>query len=168
MTHVSDLEPPVHGDDWLGLHDGVLPSDGALSWATRPDCGAVVVFAGTVRDHAEGRSGVTRLQYEAYDEHVVPKLAEIAAAARQRWPVIGRVVLLHRVGTVPLGEPSVLVVVSAPHRDEAFEAARFAIDTLKESVPIWKREFWDGGDDWGLGAHDLRPAGDPARAESGA
>jgi len=158
MTAVSHVEPPVHGEDWLGLHDAELPSDQALAWASRSDCGAVVVFAGTVRDHAEGRSGVTRLEYEAYDEHVVPKLGEIAAAARRRWPAVGRVALLHRVGSVPVGEPSVLVVVSAPHRAEAFEAARYAIDTLKESVPIWKREFWDGGESWGLGANALQPA----------
>jgi molybdopterin synthase catalytic subunit len=158
MTPVSPLEPPAHGDDWLALHEGPLPSHDALSWATRSDCGAVVMFAGTVRDHAEGRTGVTHLDYEAYEEQVVPKLADIADETRRLWPDVGRVVLLHRLGTVPLGDPSVLVVVSTPHRAEAFEAARFAIDTLKASVPLWKREHWADGDGWGLGAHELAPA----------
>lgn len=154
---MSHLEPPAHGDDWLALHDGPLPSDTAMRWATRPDCGAVVVFAGTVRDHAEGRTGVTKLEYEAYEEHAVPKLGAIASGVRRQWPAVGRVALLHRIGAVPLGEPSVLVVVSAPHRAEAFEAARWSIDTLKESVPIWKREFWGSSSDWANGARDLRP-----------
>jgi molybdopterin synthase catalytic subunit len=79
-------------------------------------------------------------------------LAAIAADARRRWPGLGRVALLHRVGRLELGEVSVAVVVSAPHRGEAFEAARFAIDTLKETVPIWKRESWSGGSDWGTRA----------------
>jgi molybdopterin synthase catalytic subunit len=111
---------------------------------------------------------VTHLDYEAYEEQVVPKLADIAAETRRRWPSVGRIALLHRVGTVPLGDPSVLVVASAPHRAEAFEAARFAIDTLKEAVPIWKREFWDDGEGWGLGAHDLRTAARPTVPERGA
>jgi molybdopterin synthase catalytic subunit len=139
-------------DDWLGLTDACLPVEEAQTWAVRPDCGAVVVFCGTVRDHADGREGVTSLEYEAYDEQVGPRLAAIAADARRRWPGLGRVALLHRVGRLELGEVSVAVVVSAPHRGEAFEAARFAIDTLKETVPIWKRESWSGGSDWGTRA----------------
>lgn len=166
---MSDLGAPRDGGDWLGLTSGALPVAAGLEWASIPSCGAVVVFTGTVRDHAEGRDGVTHLEYEAYDEHVVPKLREIASEARRRWPVIGRVVLLHRTGIVALGEPSVVVVVSAPHRPDAFDAARFAIDTLKASVPIWKREFWSEGDDWGQGGQPVRDASDRATAtiESG-
>jgi molybdopterin synthase catalytic subunit len=113
-----------------------------------------------VRDHAEGRSDVSHLEYEAYDEMVVPKLAEIVAETRARWSDVGRIVLIHRVGRLGLGESSVVACVSAPHRPEAFAAARFAIDALKVSVPVWKREIWDGGSDWGTNAADLVDATD--------
>jgi len=126
-----------------------------MGWVTLPGCGAQVVFSGTVRDHAEGRSGVSRIEYEAYTEQVEARLTDIAREARHRWPMVGRIALLHRVGELTVGEISVLVVVSAPHRAEAFEAARWSIDVLKETVPIWKRETWEGGADWGTGAHDL-------------
>jgi molybdopterin synthase catalytic subunit len=128
----------------------------AVAWAERPQCGAVVLFTGTVRDHAEGRSGVTSLEYEAYEEEVSVRLAAIAAEARRRWPMLGRVALLHRVGSLEVGDTSVLVVVSTPHRAEAFDAARFCIDTLKTTVPIWKRETWGGGTDWAATSHPLR------------
>lgn len=159
---MSDLAAPSDADEWLGLTSHPLPVAAALDWASIPRCGAVVVFTGTVRDHADGRQGVTHLEYEAYDEQVVPKLREIAAEVRTGWPDLGRIALLHRVGVVALGDPSVAVVASAPHRAEAFEAARFAIDTLKASVPIWKREFWSEGDDWGQGARSVRAASDRA------
>lgn len=139
----------------------------ALDWSVVPGCGAVASFVGTVRDHAEGRTGVVSVHYEAYRELVVPKLADVAAAARRQWSDLGRLALLHRVGTLAVGEASVLVVVSAPHRAAAFDAARFCIDTIKATVPIWKRETWDGGSDWGLGAQPLSavddrpPAGHP-------
>jgi molybdopterin synthase catalytic subunit len=149
------VRAPAHGDDWIGLGVEPLPVEAALAWTVRPDCGAQVLFSGTVRDHAEGRPGVSELEYEAYAEQVEPRLARIAGEARQRWPVLGRVVLLHRVGVLHLGECSVVVVVSAPHRHEAFVAARWCIDTLKSTVPIWKRETWEGGVDWGTGAQDV-------------
>lgn len=152
---MSDVRPPVDLDDWLALTDEPLPVAAAYEWAVLPGCGAVVVFSGTVRDHAEGRPGVSLLEYEAYEEQVVPKLAVIAAEARLRWPTLGRLVLLHRVGPLHVGACSVIVAASAPHRPEAFEVARFAIDTLKATVPIWKRETWDGGEDWGTCAHDV-------------
>jgi molybdopterin synthase catalytic subunit len=149
------MVPPAGEADWLGLTEGPLPVAAAYEWAVLPSCGAVVLFSGTARDHAEGRPGVDRLEYEAYEDHVVPRLEEIVAEMRRRWPVLGRIAMLHRTGPVALGESSVIVVVSAPHRGEAFDAARFGIDTLKASVPIWKRESWDGGSDWALGAHDV-------------
>jgi len=165
---VSDLQPPPDADEWLGLTAAPLPVGAALDWATLPGCGAVVVFTGTVRDHAEDRAEVTHLEYEAYDTEVVPTLAAVAVEARRRWPVVGRIALLHRIGVVDLGEASVIVVVSAPHRPEAFEAARFAIDTLKETVPIWKREFWKDGSGWGQDArHVTTAAGATAPAEAG-
>jgi len=142
------FDPPFGGDDWVGITADTLPTVAAASFVGRPDCGASVVFTGAVRDHSEGRPGVRSLDYEAYDEQVTPRLAAIAAEARARWPAIGRLVLLHRTGLLGVGEPSVVVAASAPHRGEAFEAARFCIDTLKATAPIWKREAWDGGDDW--------------------
>ena len=126
----------------------------ASEWAVRPDCGALVVFAGTARDHAPGRPGVTGLEYEAYEELVVPKLASIVDEARIRWPEIGRMAIIHRVGEVAIGEASVVVAVSSPHRPESYEASRFAIEALKASVPIWKRETWSGGDDWSVEGHE--------------
>ena len=151
MVTVSDeLVPPVDCDTWTGLADGPLPVEAASAWAVLPSCGAVVTFSGTARDHSVGRDEVSRLEYEAYESQVVPRLDEIAATARNRWEDLGRIVLLHRIGEVPITESAVVVAVSAPHRGHAFEAARFAIDTLKETVPIWKREDWSEGSSWGL------------------
>ncbi len=148
--HYADGAPPADGDSWTGLFDGPLPIEAASAWAVLPACGAVVTFSGTARDHSVGREGVSRLEYEAYTSQVVPRLDDIVAAARTRWPDLGRMVLLHRVGVVPITESAVVVVASAPHRDHAFEAARFGIDTLKATVPIWKREDWSEGSSWGL------------------
>lgn len=133
------------------------------TWVVVPGCGASVTFSGTVRDHAEGRPGVTSIEYEAYAAQVEPRLAAITAAARARWPDVGRLALLHRTGPLAVCESSVVVAASAPHRGEAFEAARFLIDTLKATVPIWKKEAWDGGADWGLDAKELRDVADLAR-----
>jgi len=157
-VHAVDLVPPATGDDWLGLTQQPLDVAAAYAWAVRPSCGAVVVFSGTVRDHATDeagvlRTGVTALTYEAYLEQAMPKMAEVAHELRRRWPNTGRVIIHHRVGPLHLGDSSVLVVVSAPHRPEAFDAARYGIDAVKASVPIWKLESWDGGSDWGTGAH---------------
>lgn len=161
-THGYDagVQPPDTGDEWLGLTDAELPIGEMYQWCVRPDCGAVVLFSGTVRDHAEGRTDVIELEYEAYDEMVVPKLREIVDETRARWADLGRVALVHRVGRLGLGESSVVAAVSAPHRPEAFAAARFAIDALKVSVPVWKREIWEGGSDWGTNAADLVNAAD--------
>ena len=142
----------------MGITAAQLPVAEAYEWAVRADCGADVLFSGTVRDHAEGRSGVQHLTYEAYEEQAVPKMAEIATEVRGRWPATGQIVLLHRTGKLGLGESSVIVVGSSPHRPEAFEAGRYAIDALKATVPIWKHEVWDGGSDWGTGAHDVQTA----------
>lgn len=142
-----------------------MPIGEAYDWAVRPDCGAVVLFSGTTRDHADGRDGVTSLTYEAYEEQVTEKFAEIVSELRRRWPTAGRVVMLHRVGTLGLGESSVVVAVSAPHRPEAFEAARYGIDALKASAPIWKHETWSGGSDWAAGANPPIPPTSVAGAE---
>jgi molybdopterin synthase catalytic subunit len=111
------------------------------------DSGAVVLFLGTVREMTEGRR-TTSLDYEAFGPMAQKKLDEIEAEARRRWP-LDRVAIVHRIGRLELGEVSVAVAVSAAHRGEAFEAARYLIDTLKETVPIWKKENWhDGTSEW--------------------
>jgi molybdopterin synthase catalytic subunit len=122
----------------------------------RPDCGGVVLFLGTVRDLTDGKVTVA-LDYEAYPGMAEKKMAEIERETRQRWPV-GEIALVHRLGHLDVGAVSVAVAVSSPHRAEAFEACRYAIDRLKELVPIWKKENWaDGSMEW------VHP--DPARIE---
>lgn len=150
---------PPEGDDWVDLVPGPLPTAEASAWVVLPGCGAAVTFTGTARDHAEGRPGVHLLEYEAYEEHAVARLAAVAAAARGRWPEVGRLALLHRTGPVAVTEAAVVVAASAPHRAEAFEAARFCIDELKRTVPIWKREAWAGGESWGLEPQHLSEVG---------
>jgi molybdopterin synthase catalytic subunit len=149
------LAPP--GSDWVALGPDALPVDAATAWAAVPHAGAVVVFLGIVRDHADGRDDVTALTYEAYETEAARVMAEIVATTRTRWSDLARVALLHRTGRLELGESAVAVVVSSPHRAAAFDAARFCIDTLKETVPIWKQEHHAGGADWGLGAAAVRP-----------
>ena len=117
----------------------------------RTDAGAVVVFLGTVRDHSPGKEGVTHLEYEAYREQVESKIAEIVSEADDQWALLSTVVV-HRVGRVEVGEPSVGVAASSVHRKEAFEAAAYLIDQLKQRAPIWKKEHWPGGAEWVEGA----------------
>jgi molybdopterin synthase catalytic subunit len=125
------------------------PIDGSVlaEQVRRADCGAVVTFLGTVRDLTGGRVAVA-LDYDAYPSMAEKKLAEIERETRERWPV-GEMVMIHRLGHLDVGEVSVAVAVSCPHRAQAFEACRFAIDRLKETVPIWKKENWaDGSTEW--------------------
>jgi molybdopterin synthase catalytic subunit len=113
----------------------------------RPDCGAVVTFLGTVRDLTDGKV-TNALDYEAYPGMAEKTLAEIEAETRARWPV-GDLLMIHRLGRLDVGEISVAVAVSCPHRHQAFEACRYAIDRLKATVPIWKKENWsDGTTEW--------------------
>lgn len=156
------LTPPPHAPEWVGLSSEPLPVAEAIAWTQTPDCGGQVLFTGTVRDHAQGREGVQWLEYEAYTEQVEPRLQALCDELRARWSSLGRIVLLHRIGRLQLCEVAVVVAVGSPHRPEAFEAARFAIDALKATVPIWKKESWEGGESWGLGAEDVAEVG-PAK-----
>ena len=168
------MRPPDTGDEWLALTDESLAVGEAYEWCVRGDCGAVVVFSGTVRDHAvdengEVRHGVGHLTYEAYETQVIPRLDAIAREVRRRWPTSGRVVLWHRIGRIELGESSVVVAVATPHRPEAFVAAQYAIDAVKASAPIWKHEEWQDGEAWGTNAHppvDAAAIASPARTAS--
>lgn len=148
--------PEPDARDWVALTDEPLPTDVAVAWATVPAAGAIVTFSGVVRDHAEGRPDVVAMTYEAYTGPAERALVEIANEIRRRWPDVERVALLHRTGELQLSDASVVVVVSAPHRAAAFAAAAFAIDTLKETAPIWKQEHWSGGSDWAVEQHEIR------------
>lgn len=122
-------------------------------------CGAVVAFAGTARDHNRGRR-VLGLEYEAFDAMTGPEMARIFADCRAELGLARvpgalpepeqrlRMLVQHRVGSVAIGEPAVVIAVAAPHRARAFEAARFLIDTLKQRLPIWKKELYEGGESW--------------------
>ena len=112
----------------------------------RPDAGAIATFLGTTRDNNAGRE-VIHLEYEAYREMALREMERIGAEAIERFAVKS-VAIVHRIGTVAIGEVSVAIAVSAGHRDAAFAACRFAIDRLKEIVPIWKKEHYRGGEIW--------------------
>jgi molybdopterin synthase catalytic subunit len=128
----------------------------------RSDCGAVVTFLGTVRDLTGDRSTVA-LDYDAYPGMAEKKMADIESDVRAHWPV-GDIALVHRLGHLGVGEVSVVVAVSCPHRQQAFEACRHAIDRLKELVPIWKKENWaDGTSEW---VHPNAESGIKANAQS--
>ena len=113
---------------------------------TEPEDGALCVFTGVVRNHNDGKP-VRYLEYEGYEEMVVSIFDEISAEAKTRFGVT-RVRIVHRLGRMEIGDTSVAVAVSSPHRKEAFEACRFAIDTLKHKAPIWKKEFYADGSSW--------------------
>jgi len=122
------------------------PIDLAALQATTPADGALCVFVGVVRNENAGRP-VLRLEYEAFEEMALGLMHEIEAEALRRWPVTG-VRVVHRLGPMEIGEASVAVAVASPHRAEAFEACRYVIDTLKATVPIWKKEFYADGAVW--------------------
>lgn len=117
-----------------------------IAVVSRAAAGAIVSFIGTTRDHNDGRR-VLRLEYEAYPEMALQEMRKIGDTARQRWTV-DAVAIVHRIGVVPIGEASVVITVSSGHRRAAFEACHFIIDRLKEVVPIWKKEHFEGGEIW--------------------
>jgi len=145
--------PCVPCNPWLNQQDMVRLTHDSIDYhalteqVRRPDCGGVVTFLGTVRDLTDGRT-TAALDYEAYPAMAEEKMAEIESQTRERWPG-GEVMIVHRLGHLQVGEVSVAVAVSCPHRAEAFEACRYAIDQLKLIVPIWKKENWaDGTSEW--------------------
>jgi molybdopterin synthase catalytic subunit len=131
----------------IQLTNQPIDANRVLEAAQRPEAGAVVLFLGITREFTGERQTV-EIDYEAYETMAEQELAELEATARKRWPLI-ECAIVHRLGRVPLAEASVAIVASSPHRRDAFAAAQWLIDTLKERVPIWKRERWaDGTTEW--------------------
>ena len=148
------LFPPVSGgsdaasaSDLVELTETPLSEPAMMAAVEDGGAGAIVLFSGVVRDQTGGRR-VKFLEYEAHGPMAVGKMREIAAAARTRFPGIRKIAIAHRIGRLEIGESSVLIAVSTAHRGEAFEACRYAIDTLKETVPIWKKEYFEDGEVW--------------------
>jgi molybdopterin synthase catalytic subunit len=131
----------------FAIVEGPIDVGALVSEAQRPDCGAVTTFVGTTRVDGNEGAAVEYLEYEAYRPMADRKLEEIGAEMRERWDV-RHVAIVHRIGRVDPGEASVAIVVASPRRGPAFEASRYAIERIKEVVPIWKREVWSDGYVW--------------------
>jgi molybdopterin synthase catalytic subunit/GNAT superfamily N-acetyltransferase len=135
--------------DWIGLMSKPLPVAAAIRHVADARAGGIDAFLGTTRaESSKTGAPLVALDYEAYTEMAASQLYDLAKRAREQWPII-KLALLHRIGRVPLAEPSVVIAVSCPHRGEAFDACRWLIDTLKKEVAIWKKEVWaDGSGTW--------------------
>ncbi len=125
-----------------------------VEYVTDPEAGAIATFIGTTRNNNEGRK-VISLDYEAYPEMAEKELARVGEEAKIKWN-IQRMAIVHRIGPVQITEPSVIIAVSAAHRSDAFEACRFAIEEIKKSIPIWKKEIFEGGEVW-IGSQSGEP-----------
>ena len=134
----------------IQILDTSLSEKVCLDFVAHPGAGGVVNFIGTVRNQTQGKE-VTKLEFEAYIPMAISEMRKIAERAAQQWPV-QKMAIHHRVGTLSIGEIAVIISVACPHRKAAFEACSFAIDTLKETVPIWKKEFFTDGAVW-VAAH---------------
>ncbi len=139
------LIPPVSGGDFR-LSETPLSLETVVAEVASDDAGAIATFVGTTRARSRGRD-VVRLEYEAYEGMAESEMERIATVLRERHDVLG-VAIHHRVGRVEIGETSVVIAVSAAHRGAALEACREAIDTLKQTVPLWKKELYVGGEEW--------------------
>lgn len=139
------LIPPVSGGSFR-LSGEPLSLDAVVREVRRDDAGAIATFTGTVRNRSRDRD-VRYLEYEAYEGMAEETMASLAAELRSRHE-IAEIAIHHRVGRVEIGEPSVVIAVSAPHRQAALAACREAIDTLKQTVPLWKKEVYRGGEEW--------------------
>jgi len=152
--------PPVSGGAnarWVSsilLGDAPIDVEQLGQEVANPAAGAIVTFTGTTRRDNVGRR-VLRLEYEAYEPMALSEMRKLAEEAGQRWEIV-RIAIRHRIGVVEVGETSVAIAVAAVHRAEAFEACRFAIDRLKEVVPIWKKEYFEGGEVW-IGCQTSHP-----------
>ena len=145
------LFPPVSGGgagaDIYRVVTEPLSPDAIAAEVDDPGAGGIVIFSGVVRNETGGRP-VKFLEYEAHAPMAEVKMREIGEAVRVRWPGVRRVAMLHRIGRLEIGEASVLIAVAAAHRGDAFDACRYAIDTLKRIVPVWKKEHFEDGEVW--------------------
>jgi molybdopterin synthase catalytic subunit/molybdopterin converting factor small subunit len=144
------LFPPVSGGAAADIYRVVtepLSPDTIAAEVDDPGAGGIVIFSGVVRNETGGRP-VKFLEYEAHAPMAEVKMREIGEIVRTRWPGVKRVAMLHRIGRLEIGEASVLIAVAAAHRGDAFEACRYAIDTLKRTVPVWKKEHFEDGEVW--------------------
>ena len=143
---ITSLASPikVEAEDSFAITFAPLSLEEVYALADAPSNGAVVVMSGTVRNQTDGKP-VVALEYQAYEPMAIQVFRQIAVDIRRQWSDVKRVVIHHRVGRLQVGEISVLVAVGSPHRSEAFEACRYAIDTLKHNAPIWKKEHWQDG-----------------------
>ena len=139
--------PPVSGGGRTGLTDSPIDVRGLEGEVAGSAYGALVTFVGRARDRADDGREVLELEYEAYPEMAAAVLAEIVAEAEVRWADC-EVAIVHRVGLVPIGEAAVAIVTAAPHRSDAYDANRFAIEAIKERLPIWKRQRFADGSEW--------------------
>ena len=134
----------------IQILDQALSTDACAEFVASPAAGGTVVFIGTVRNQTQGNK-VLKLEFEAYKPMAILEMEKIAVTISQKWQAL-KVSIHHRTGTLTVGETAVIIAVSTPHRKAAFEACEYAIDTLKESVPIWKKEFFENGAIW-VAAH---------------
>jgi molybdopterin synthase catalytic subunit len=132
------------------ISTAIINIQSSIDWIMSPESGGIDIFIGTVRNATKGKK-VTRLEFEAYEPMAIAELKKIAEQAYEQWPV-QKVLIHHRTGILEVGEVPVLIAVSAAHRAAAFEACRFIIDTLKQTVPIWKKEIFEDGEVW-VAAH---------------
>ena len=134
----------------IKITSAAIDTSACIATIMDPACGGINVFVGTVRNATKGKS-VIRLEFEAYESMALRELQKIAEQAMANWPVLN-ILIHHRVGVLAVGEIPVVIAVSAAHRDAAFDACRYAIDTLKQTVPIWKKEVFEDGEAW-VAAH---------------
>ncbi|MDQ4140952.1 MAG: molybdenum cofactor biosynthesis protein MoaE [Bacteroidota bacterium] len=134
----------------IALTDQRINTEEVIAAVQADGAGAINVFIGTVRNKTQ-KKPVVRLEFEAYESMAIKKMQELADMASARWPVL-KVAIVHRTGVLPIGEAAVVIAVSTPHRKASFEACEFIIDTLKEIVPIWKKEIFEDGEVW-VAAH---------------
>lgn len=139
--------PPVAGGDHFAIVDHPIDERLLRKAVEDPGAGAVLIFLGTTRNQTGGRA-VEYLEYEAYEPLAIRQMEAIASEIRRRWPSVKGLALVHRVGRLEIGEASIGIAVSTPHRADGFAACRYAIDRAKESLPVWKKEVWEGGEEW--------------------
>lgn len=134
----------------IALTNELINTEEVIAAVQSDKAGAINVFIGTVRNNTQ-KKPVVRLEFEAYESMAIKKMQELADLASARWPIL-KVAIVHRTGVLPIGEAAVVIAVSTPHRKASFEACEFIIDTLKEIVPIWKKEIFEDGEVW-VAAH---------------